>query len=123
MHLSDEWLSYEKQLGFRPKIDGSVDEIRANYKSLSDSIGAKLSHSEDLLQICKFAFEYLTVRDLRRELPAKTPARPATKAVPVSMDVGDSSRLNLNLPKPGVSTIRLIPFRPQIPPCWSKWEK
>ncbi|KAI1119478.1 alpha/beta-hydrolase [Nemania sp. NC0429] len=42
MHLTDEWLAYEKQLGARPKISGTWQEIRTAYNGLSKVIGSKL---------------------------------------------------------------------------------
>lgn len=51
MFLSEEWLDYEKQLGFRPVINGTVEEIRAGYNALSDSIGAKLPAHDASLQV------------------------------------------------------------------------
>ncbi|KAI1335925.1 alpha/beta-hydrolase [Xylariaceae sp. FL0016] len=51
MYLADEWLAYEKELGFRPLISGSVEEIRAGYNTLSDSIAAKLPAHDPSLKV------------------------------------------------------------------------
>jgi hypothetical protein len=42
MYLSEEWLAYERTLGFRPVITGTVEEIRAGYNSLSETIAKQL---------------------------------------------------------------------------------
>jgi hypothetical protein len=53
MYLTEEWLDYEKALGFRPQISGSVEEIRTAYSTLSESIREKLPAHESSVKVCK----------------------------------------------------------------------
>ena len=50
MQLLPEWLAFEAQLGFRPKISGSPKEIREGYQTLCDTLASqeKTSPSPDL---------------------------------------------------------------------------
>lgn len=51
MYLSEEWLSYERKLGFRPVITGTVEEIRTGYNGLSDTIAKQLPPHDPTLTV------------------------------------------------------------------------
>ncbi|KAK4145923.1 Alpha/Beta hydrolase protein [Dichotomopilus funicola] len=51
MYLSEEWLSYERKLGFRPVITGTVEEIRTGYNGLSDTIAKQLPPHDSTLTV------------------------------------------------------------------------
>lgn len=51
MYLSEEWLSYERKLGFRPVITGTAEEIRTGYNALSDTIAKQLPLHDPTLTV------------------------------------------------------------------------
>ncbi|KAL2186602.1 alpha/beta-hydrolase [Thermothelomyces heterothallicus CBS 203.75] len=51
MYLSEEWLAYERKLGFRPVIIGTAQEIRTAYNSLAQTIGEQLPPHDPTLTI------------------------------------------------------------------------
>ncbi|GAW25040.1 putative alpha beta hydrolase fold protein [Rosellinia necatrix] len=51
MYLTEEWLAYERQLGGRPMITGTWQEIRAAYSGLCDVIAKKLPPQDPSLVV------------------------------------------------------------------------
>ena len=51
MYLTEEWLEYERMLGFRPQITGTAEEIRSGYQAICASIGEKLPPHDPTLKV------------------------------------------------------------------------
>ncbi|KAK4244015.1 Alpha/Beta hydrolase protein [Corynascus novoguineensis] len=62
MYLSEEWLAYERKLGFRPVITGTAEEIRTGYNGLAKTIGEQLPPSDPSLTLVSAEGHQVPVR-------------------------------------------------------------
>ncbi|KAL2018284.1 hypothetical protein VTK56DRAFT_988 [Thermocarpiscus australiensis] len=82
MYLSEEWLSYERKLGFRPVITGTVEEIRAGYNALSETIAKQLPLHDPALTV-----RDQTVSAEGHQVPVRiyTPSQAGERKLPVGV--------------------------------------